>query len=286
MSDDTLLVDTPPPPAHAAAPRPVPPEVEQAVQTLRQASAGAGLLLIEAAMHAERSRWSTLDREAIQRARNEFVHGLRDLSDPSARQDLVVLLSNVQRKYVSALETALPAMVDTLEAAQLEAIQKRFDEQIRGLQLLYPEVEPRLDPRLERLEDAFALQHDFMQAEAVLPSTALHERAGLTGSNPSHTASRWRRDGKIFAVRYRGKDYYPAFQFNDQGQPYGLVKRVLAILRQDPDMSDWDIAVWFTTPSGALSGERPKSLLNTRNEEAIARLIRAAEDEVATDDGG
>jgi serine/threonine protein kinase len=164
--------------------------------------------------------------------------------------------------------------------------EERFLEKFEELKSRYPEVEPILDPRLDRLEDALVLQQEFMRIEPVLSNTALHERADHAGRNTLRLMESWHERQQIFSVRYYGKDFYPAFQFDDAGQPYPLVERVLGILRKDSKITEWDIAIWFTSPTGALNGSAPKSMLNTYDEEAIALLMRAAEQEIATDDGG
>jgi len=71
--------------------------------------------------------------------------------------------------------------------------------------------------------------------------------AGLSGSsarNTSAKASRWKSEGRIFSVPWRGVDHYPAFQFSPvDGEPLPVMQKVLEILT--PKRNDWQILCWF-----------------------------------------
>ena len=61
-----------------------------------------------------------------------------------------------------------------------------------------------------------------------------------TGS--SDAIRRWRREGRIFGVRYQGEDRYPAFQF-ENGKPKSIIAKILEHLsptdpaaRSNPDL--------------------------------------------------
>lgn len=52
----------------------------------------------------------------------------------------------------------------------------------------------------------------------------------------------------------------PVWQFTDSGLLPGL-EETLALLRRDPDLDAWGIALFFLTPRPALDGRRPLDLL-------------------------
>ena len=62
------------------------------------------------------------------------------------------------------------------------------------------------------------------------------------------------------------------------------MKSLLEVLRRDTETTDWDIAIWFPSPNSWLSGQLPKSLLSSAQDESAARLVRAAEQEVVAED--
>ncbi|MCB8877798.1 hypothetical protein [Acidisoma silvae] len=111
-------------------------------------------------------------------------------------------------------------------------------------------------------------------------SVTAPELAELTGSkskNPSSRAHEWLRAGKIFAINDGAVVRYPLFQLDlTEGKPRPEIQKVLAYLREK--LSDWQIAMWFTTPNTmAGNWRRPIELLNSE----IDQVVKAAEFEVA-----
>jgi hypothetical protein len=135
-------------------------------------------------------------------------------------------------------------------------------------------------------------QHDIYEAEAKrwkdlrtaflreYRSVTAPELAELTGSkskNPSSRAHEWLRAGKIFAVNDGAVVRYPLFQLDlTEGKPRPEIQKVLAYLRER--LSDWQIAMWFTTPNTmAGNWRRPIELLGSE----VDQVVKAAEFEVA-----
>jgi hypothetical protein len=87
-------------------------------------------------------------------------------------------------------------------------------------------------------------------------------------SNRSALAGRWRREGRIFAVDWKGSILYPGFQFDEQRAPRPPIRQVLAALPRDR-MSDWEVALWWTAANGWLSGARPVDRLDDADPHAI-----------------
>ena len=88
-------------------------------------------------------------------------------------------------------------------------------------------------------------------------------------SNPSAPSTKWKREGRIFAIQHDGKDLFPAFQFAD-GQPLPIIQKILKAL---PDyLSPWQTAFWFESGNGWLGGKTPQECLTKESE-----VIDAAE---------
>lgn len=90
-------------------------------------------------------------------------------------------------------------------------------------------------------------------------------------------ASRWRREGRIFSVPHRGKRLFPGFQFDpDTGEPLKTISLVLKSLPKE-EMSDWEVALWWTAANGWLDGQRPADLLIDDPDAVVAAARRLAE---------
>jgi len=85
--------------------------------------------------------------------------------------------------------------------------------------------------------------------------------------NRAALASRWRRKGRIFSVNFRGATLYPAFQFDNKGQPRPVIARIARALGNQG--SEWQLALWLTSSVGWLNAQRPVDLLET-DPEAVA----------------
>jgi hypothetical protein len=95
--------------------------------------------------------------------------------------------------------------------------------------------------------------------------------------NPYSFASRWRREGKIFSVPHLGKRLFPGFQFDPETlDPYPVVALVLAALPRE-EMSDWEVALWWTADNGWLDGRRPVDLMDEDPDAVVAAARRLAE---------
>lgn len=88
------------------------------------------------------------------------------------------------------------------------------------------------------------------------------------GKNPSALPSRWLADGRVFAIKHAGERRFPAFQFDVEGQPLPVIKRILDAL--EGALAGWEVALWFTTPNGYLDGTRPVDALQREPDEVVA----------------
>lgn len=116
--------------------------------------------------------------------------------------------------------------------------------------------------------DNLAARREYLADTSTLTSEQIHRASGLASRNTSEPASRWKKEGRTFAVRLGQRDLYPAFQFLD-GQPRDVVRDVLATL--PTDMTPWQTAFWFASGNGWLDGDEPQRRLDDRE-----RLVEAA----------
>ena len=117
-------------------------------------------------------------------------------------------------------------------------------------------------------------RREFLAEFATLTSAEVARSAGSAAKNVAALATRWRKEGRIFAVPWGGELRYPAFQFDDAGTPLSVIRSVLEDLQGG---SDWQVALWFATSSPYLPRHaRPVQFLSDQD-----RLLAAARAEQA-----
>ena len=118
---------------------------------------------------------------------------------------------------------------------------------------------PRARVETELEIDNARLRSEYLQETPLLTAAEVRAASALQPRNKSEPASRWKREGKLFALRLGGNDLYPVFQFAD-GAPRALIKDTLAVLPKD--MTGWQIAMWFASGNSWLDGAEPQSCLS------------------------
>ena len=119
-----------------------------------------------------------------------------------------------------------------------------------------------------------AARHALMQEFGALTSTEVSELAGSKAANKAALAHRWKQEGRIFSVLHGTGTYFPAFQFDATGHPRPAVAGVLAAL--GGHVTDWQLALWFTSANGWLGGRRPVDRLEDEPEAVVAAAQREA----------
>ncbi len=149
----------------------------------------------------------------------------------------------------------LLSVIPDLPAKLSERAASLSEDRIQSLLDVMIDVDP-FDPVEARIDTRNAeLRAEFLKDFPVLDSAGVHRKAGLKGSNTSQTVNAWRRRGRIFGLPVHGKNAYPAFQFDADGQPLKLMEPVLDAL---PDsFSAWQRAFWFVSPKEDLDGKTP-----------------------------
>jgi len=104
------------------------------------------------------------------------------------------------------------------------------------------------------------------------------EIRGLASSDSNDIqdyASLWENQNKIFSVNNDGVDVFPSFQFQD-GKPLEIIEHLLA--QMPDDMSNWQIAYWFSFGNGYIEGERaPKDSFDLKDDLAAAVKVLSEE---------
>jgi hypothetical protein len=113
------------------------------------------------------------------------------------------------------------------------------------------------------------------QEFGALTSAQIGEMAGSKSPNRAALAHKWKTDRRIFAVPHQGVNYFPGFQFSQDGQPLPVIG---AILEELAEWSAWDIALWFTSRTGSLGGRRPVDLLKSEPDAVVRAAAAEAEE--------
>lgn len=111
-------------------------------------------------------------------------------------------------------------------------------------------------------------------------SATLSRMCNFSEKNASAQPYKWKKAGKLFALRRGNKDVYPAYAFDDHCRPLRAMKDVLDIFHDKK--SDLKTAFWFASVNSWLRDKRPLDVIGT-NPEAV---IKAAKFEVAPIDHG
>ncbi len=111
-----------------------------------------------------------------------------------------------------------------------------------------------------------------------LRSQEVADLAGSRATNRAALANRWRAEHRVVAVPVHDELLYPGFQFDAEGRPKPAIERVVGLLRCDPHAGDWQVALWFTSPTSWLGGRRPVDLLDDDPDVVVDAARREVED--------
>jgi hypothetical protein len=145
----------------------------------------------------------------------------------------------------------------------------RIEELKRAAAVYPPCVEIRsVDTRLMEMQKNAA--EVILQGTEWLPAIQVGRLAERSGSNPAALANRWKKEGKLFSISWKGKDWYPRYAFDDVIQPRPVIAEVIRTF--GGDMDPWRIAAWFESSNARLAGLKPRELMN--EPERIAAAAR------------
>jgi hypothetical protein len=153
------------------------------------------------------------------------------------------------------------------------ARQRRDTERL--IQAMLPEGPPPPPPAVLQARRNAEAREELISEFGLLSSADIASRAGSRAKNKAALANRWRQEGRIFSVPHQGATYYPAFQFDAEGQPYKAVEGVVRSVGMK--LTDWGLALWFTGRYGSLGDRRPVDLLATEPDRVVEAARRKAE---------
>ena len=195
-----------------------------------------------------------------------------------APDDLAALPAGLRRKIGAAFGSSdIPSgdwlLVGAAKAGLAQVIERAVEAlpltaAKRSTRLTEADIEKLLDviladapraPVEAQLEiDNAALRAEYLKETPLMTAAEVRAASGLAPRNRSEPASRWKREGRLFAVRRSGVDLYPAFQLVD-GAPLPVIKEILAALPRH--MTGWQVAMWFASGNGWLQGAEPQKRL-------------------------
>ena len=77
----------------------------------------------------------------------------------------------------------------------------------------------------------------------------------------------WKQQGRVFALRQDGQDYFPKYARGPDFQPLPVIEQVLIVLAgYEPELA----AGWFASSSRFLAGSRPLELVEIEPESVVA----------------
>ena len=165
------------------------------------------------------------------------------------------IIGNASEEWVQLIERA----IEMLQPAAARRRAQLTDANIEEMLEVFLSDAPRAPIETDLDIDNARLRAQYLQETRLLTSAQVRAASGLSPRNKSEPASRWKREGRLFAVRRSGTDLYPAFQFVD-GVPHPAIRKILAALPKD--MTGWQIAMWFASGNGWLGGDEPQTRLS------------------------
>lgn len=175
-----------------------------------------------------------------------------------------------------ALEHGNTLVLVASEGYGLEEEEERLHEQATNLiEEMVPDLDLPSDATAVLARRNAKRRTELLQEFGALSGEQLAEERSRA-ANRHALAARWRKEGRIFGVPYRGHTLYPAFQFDEHGNLRPAIAEVLAALPRER-MGDWEIALWWTAANGRLGGARPVDLLDRESEPIVAAARGLAE---------
>lgn len=195
------------------------------------------------------------------------------LREENPDQIFVITLDHVSSETMEAFTKSMSAaahlLADTMVKTQQDTI-----EQIISLLVPKAPIRPAVFKEAQMLARA---KKAVLESGDWLSAADIAKLAEFTSRNPSSQPNKWKRDGRIFAIRHNGNDYYPIYALDKNAgyRPRAAMADVLKVFGEAKD--GWGLAYWFASVNSFLGGRRPQDLLSSNP----ARVAAAAEDEMA-----
>lgn len=216
-----------------------------------------------------------LTAESIQQAtehHTQIIFGRRGTGKTSALLTLMTALATAEREEtVDAPTMATLSAFRNLVAHGRAA--NRLVDALMPESIAVPTPAAVLQAR-RNAEARSALLDEF----GALRSHEVADLAESRASNRAALANRWRAENRLVAVPVRDELLYPGFQFNAEGKPKPVIGPTIGWLRSDPHITDWQVALWFVTPTSWLGGRRPVDILDEQPDAIIDAARREVSD--------
>ncbi|HVR40198.1 MAG TPA: hypothetical protein VMU84_13975 [Thermoanaerobaculia bacterium] len=124
---------------------------------------------------------------------------------------------------------------------------------------------------LEQLRRNAEMREAFLKEVPLLKSSDIARLTGSTARNASAKANRWKTQRRIFSVSVKGVDYFPAFQFDEHGEPLEAMREILEMFA---DFGEWEIPLWFFSNNGWLPNEDAPMTVLPRDAAAVIEAAR------------
>jgi hypothetical protein len=169
--------------------------------------------------------------------------GHEDAAEP-ARQTLQALAPFVVERTIAqqgeVLRSVLDRIIETTPLRTLDAERTALEQ--RAIAAVFSGAEWLSAEQIGRLRDPQA-------------------------KNPHGAVSRWRSEGRLFALPKGGVLYYPRYAFDEVLEPHPALARIITLLH---GYSPFRLASWFESSNGYLGGHRPRETLAADPDAVIA----------------
>lgn len=189
--------------------------------------------------------------------------------DPVKNFDQVVKIIVELDSFITSNDGKLPQqMTASLTAEQRQKIYENTSQLANRLKQLSNKLAAEESSQLlqDAKQQASEFRKNLISTGKILPSETICQALGVTRQALSKAVTTKR----LFALQFRGRNYYPAF-FADPAFNRRLLERVCKTLGELDGEKKWE---FFTTPKQTLEGATPLETLNT---EEIESILKAAE---------
>lgn len=201
---------------------------------------------------------------------HDWIESLGGESAIAASPTLVELLQVVR----NALAHHMRVVVQIAPVGPRDEDISEWRSQLEHLiEQMTPELSLPTEPKLRQARRNAEARTQLLQEFGALTGDQIGEEHSRA-QNRHALAARWRKEGRIFGVPYRGQTLYPAFQFDTVSN--GVKPSIRDVLDQLPRdrMSEWEIALWWTAANGWLGGRRPVDVLRDDPEAVTTAAAR------------
>jgi hypothetical protein len=196
------------------------------------------------------------------------VRSRRPSAEPRAAAHASKAAKDFARLHRAALAAGEQAEQVLREAVRdaVSTVASRRPGIVRALADVAHEAVKIASERLTPRQQAMHTRAELIASRAVLPSAEMTARLGITRQALSQAVGTRR----LFALEFRGNDYYPAF-FADPEQDRRQLEEVAKALGDLPGWSKWQ---FFTTPKLPLHGKTPVQALKEGKLQVVLKLAQ------------